>query len=135
MIAVRPVRLRVFLAAVTAIAGAPVTAQADPPYLGKWAVEGPDACRYGVGTDDLKASFTAKRFEYYASACNVLSSRRLSQSGETAHRFKLQCEGEGTKTAREVILVVIEKSEQRPELLLHIDAASWDTLTYQRCGG
>jgi len=129
------VRLRALLVAVAAIAGAPVAAQVDPSFVGKWGVEGPNACQYGVGTDDLKATFTAKRFEYYASACNVLSSRRLSRSGEAAHRFKLQCEGEGAKTARDVILVVLEKSEHRPELLLHIDAVNWDTLTYQRCGG
>lgn len=109
-------------------------AQSGPPYVGKWGVEGPDACRDGAGADDLKAIFTAKRFEYYASACRVLSSRRLSRSGDTAHRFKLQCEGEGAKTDKEIILVVLEKAEQRQELLLHIDAANWETLTYQRCG-
>jgi len=109
-------------------------AQSGPAYVGKWGVEGPDACRDGVGTDDLKATFTAKQFEYYASTCRVLSSRRLSRSGATAHRFKLQCEGEGAKVDKDVILVVLEKTDPRPELLLHIDAASWDTLTYQRCG-
>lgn len=122
------------VAAAMAIGISTAAAQSNPPFVGKWGVEGPDACRDGAGTDDLKATFTTKRFEYYASACRVLSSRRLSRSGETAHRFKLQCEGEGAKTDKEVILVVLEKSEPRPELLLHIDAANWETLTYQRCG-
>lgn len=108
------------------------TAQDVPPYVGQWAVEGPDACRDG-SNDDLKVTFTAKQLDYYASACRVVSSRRLSTSGNNAHRLKLSCEGEGLKTSRELILIVLEKTEQRPELLMHIDAASWATLSYQRC--
>ena len=107
-------------------------AQGAPPFAGQWAVESPDAC--GAGNDDLKVTFTAKQLDYYASACGVVSSRRLSKSGNAAHRLKLSCEGEGAKSSREVILIVLEKTEQRPELLLHIDAATWDTLSYQRCG-
>ncbi|WP_147292579.1 hypothetical protein [Undibacter mobilis] len=101
--------------------------QAAPPYVGQWAVEGPDACRDG-SNDDLKASFSTRQLEYYASTCRVVSSRRLSRSGNAAHRLKLTCEGEG-------ILIVLDKTEQRPDLLMHIDAASWETLSYQRCAG
>ncbi len=107
-------------------------AQDAPPYVGQWAVEGPDACRDG-SNDDLKVTFTAKQLDYYASTCRVVSSRRLSKSGNNAQRLKLACEGEGVKTSREVILIVLEKTEQRPELLMHIDAADWATLIYQRC--
>lgn len=119
------------LMVVAALTGA--TAQEATPYAGQWAVEGPYACRDG-SNDDLKVTFTAKQLDYYASACRVVSSRRLSKSGGNAHRLKLQCEGEGQKFAREVIVIVLDKTEQRPDLLLQIDAASWETLTYQRCG-
>lgn len=120
------------VATMLALGLASASAQSAPPYAGQWAVEGPDAC--GAGNDDLKTTFSAKQFDYYASACRVTSSRRLSASGNHAHRLKLVCEGEGAKSAREVILIVLEKTEPRPELLLHIDAASWETITYQRCG-
>ena len=90
-------------------------------------------CLSGWRNDDLKVTFTAKRLDYYASACRIVSSRRLSTSGDAAHRVKVACEGEGAKSAHEVILIVLEKTEQRPELLLHIDALTWDTLSYQRC--
>lgn len=109
-------------------------AQEVPSYVGQWAVEGPDACRDG-SNDDLKASFTTRQIDYYASTCRVVSSRRLSKSGNDAHRLKLSCEGEGVKSSRDVILIVLEKTEQRPELLMHIDAADWATLIYQRCSG
>lgn len=126
---------RVVLAALlTAAAAVGAVAQGAPPYVGQWAVEGPDACRDG-SNDDLKVTFTAKQFDYYASACRVVSSRRLSKSGDNAHRLKLACEGEGVKTSREVILIVLGKAEARPDLLLQIDAASWETLIYQRCSG
>ena len=127
------VKRAVLAALMVAAAGAAALAQAGPPYVGKWAVEGSDACRDG-SNDDLKATFTVKRLDYYASTCRVVSSRRLSRSGDNAHRLKLACEGEGAKTEREINLIVLEKAEQRPELLLQIDAASWETLTYQRCG-
>jgi hypothetical protein len=117
---------------IVAAAASGVVAQSAPPFAGRWAVEGPDACQDGRN-DDLKVTFTAKRLDYYASACRIVSSRRLSTSGDAAHRVKVACEGEGAKSAREVILIVLEKTEQRPELLLHIDALSWDTLSYQRC--
>jgi hypothetical protein len=127
--------MRAGLAAIAlALGAAQASAQAAPPYAGQWAVEGPNACRDGAD-DDLKATFTAHQFNYYASACRVASSRRLSKSGDNAHRLKLQCEGEGQKFAREVIVIVLDKTEQRPELLLQIDAASWETLSYQRCSG
>ncbi|MCW5688286.1 MAG: hypothetical protein KIT76_07060 [Pseudolabrys sp.] len=116
-----------------AVAATGAMAQEAPPYVGQWAVKGPDACRDG-SNDDLKVTFTEKQLDYYASACRVVSSRRLSKSGNAAHRLKLACEGEGVKTSRELILIVLEKTGQRPELLLQIDAADWSTLTYQRCG-
>lgn len=124
---------RIALALLMAAAATGAMAQGAPPYVGQWAVEGPDACRDGAN-DDLKASFSTKQIEYYASTCRVVSSRRLSKSGNDAHRLKLACEGEGATTGREVILIVLEKTEQRPDLMLQIDAASWATLTYQRCG-
>lgn len=120
------------LMVVAALTGA--VAQEAPPYAGQWAVEGPDACRDG-SNDDLKVTFAAKQFDYYASACRVVSSRRLSKSGDNAHRLKLSCEGEGVKTSRELTLIVLEKTGQRPELLMHIDTADWATLIYQRCSG
>ena len=124
---------RVALAALIVAAAVTGTmAQGAPPYVGRWAVEGPDACRDGVN-DDLKVNFTAKQLDYYASTCRVVSSRRLAKSGDNAHRLKLACEGEGVKTSREVILIVLEKTEQRPELLMHVDAVDWATLVYQRC--
>lgn len=123
----------VLVATMLAVGLASASAQSAPPYVGQWAVEGPDACRDG-SNDDLKASFSTKEIEYYASTCRVVSSRRLSKPGNDAHRLKLACEGEGAKTSREVILIVLGKSEARPDLLLQIDAASWETLTYQRCG-
>lgn len=126
----KPVALAALIVA-AAVTGA--MAQGAPHYVGRWAVEGPDACRDGAN-DDLKATFTTRQFEYYASACRVASSRLLSKSGGNAYRFKLQCEGEGQKFAREIIVIVLDKTERRPELLLQIDAASWETLTYQRCG-
>lgn len=109
-------------------------AQSAPPYAGRWAVEGPDACGDGAN-DDLKVTFMAKQLDYYASACRVVSSRRLSKSGDNAHRLELSCEGEGVKTSRALILIVLEKTEQRPELLMHIDTTDWATLIYQRCSG
>ncbi|HWK97330.1 MAG TPA: hypothetical protein VNR39_18080 [Pseudolabrys sp.] len=124
---------RIALALLIAAAATCAMGQDVPPYVGQWAVEGPDACRDGAN-DDLKASFSTKQFEYYASTCRVVSSRRLSKSGNDAHRLKLACEGEGVKVSRDVTLIVLEKTEQRPELMLQIDAATWATLTYQRCG-
>lgn len=127
--------MRVALAAmVLALITPQALAQGAPPYAGRWAVEGPDACRDGAN-DDLKVTFSARQFDYYASACRVTASRRLSKSGGNAHRLKLQCEGEGQKFARDIIVIMLEETEQRPDLLLQIDAASWETLTYQRCGG
>ncbi|MDP2411342.1 MAG: hypothetical protein Q8M26_13785 [Pseudolabrys sp.] len=114
---------------------APAAAQDAPPFVGQWAVEGPGACRTGAGTDDLMLTITAKTLEYYASTCTVLSSRRLSRSGDNVHRLKLRCTGEGETTESERILAVLEKNEQRPDLLLHIDPAGWAVLGYQRCGG
>lgn len=108
-------------------------AQEVPSYVGQWAVEGPDACRDG-SNDDLKASFTTRQVDYYASTCRVVSSRRLSKSGNDAHRLKLSCEGEGVKSSRDVTLILLEKTRQRPDLLIQIEATTWATLTYQRCG-
>lgn len=108
-------------------------AQEVPSYVGQWAVEGPDACRDG-SNDDLKASFTTRQIDYYASTCRVVSSRRLSKSGNDAHRLKLSCEGEGVKSSRDVTLILLEKTMQRPDLLIQIEATTWATLTYQRCG-
>ena len=124
---------RIALAALMGLVAASAMAQDAPPYVGQWAVEGPDACRDG-GNDDLKASFSTTAIEYYASTCRVVSSRRLSKSGNDAHRLKLACEGEGVKVSRDVTLIVLEKTGQRPDLMLQIDAATWATLTYQRCG-
>jgi len=124
---------RIALSLVVAAAATGALAQDAPPYVGQWAVEGPDACRDG-SNDDLKASFSTTAIEYYASTCRVVSSRRLSKSGNDAHRLKLACEGEGVKVSRDVTLIVLEKTEQRPDLMLQIDAATWATLTYQRCG-
>ncbi len=126
-----PVRLAVIAA--TLACAEPTLAQSGPPFVGKWGVEGPDACKYGVGTDDLKTTFTAKQLEYYGSACRVTSSRRLSKSGDSVHRLKLRCEGEGEKFDNEVILAVLEKTEHRPDLLVHIDTRDWAMITYQRC--
>lgn len=123
----------VLVATMLALGLASASAQSAPPYVGQWAVEGPDACRDGAN-DDLKASFTTKEIEYYASTCRIVSSRRLSKPGNAAHRLKLACEGEGVKVSRDVTLIVLEKTEQRPDLMLQIDAANWETLTYQRCG-
>jgi hypothetical protein len=125
--------IRTLLAALATMAFVSGAVAQEAPYVGQWAVEGPDACRDG-SNDDLKASFSTKQIEYYASTCRVVSSRRLSKSGNDAHRLKLACEGEGAKTTREVILLVLEKAGQRPELMLQIDTASWATLSYQRCG-
>lgn len=125
----KPIALSLWMAA--AATGA--MAQGAPPYVGQWAVEGPDACRNGAN-DDLKANFSTTTIEYYASTCRVVSSRRLSKSGNDAHRLKLACEGGGAKVSRDVTLIVLEKTGERPDLMLQIDAATWATLTYQRCG-
>jgi len=134
---------RLAAAALTVVAlgaAAPAAAQDAPPFVGqfvgRWAVEGPRACEQGAGTDDLMLTITARRLEYYASTCNVLSSRRLSRSGNDVHRLKLKCTGEENRTTTgELILAVLEKTDRRPELLVHIDPADWAVRSYQRCGG
>lgn len=78
-------------------------------------------------------TFTTKQLDYYASSCRVTSSRRLSKSGDSVHRLKLRCEGEGEKFDKEVILALLEKTEQRSDLLAHIDTHDWAVITYQRC--
>jgi hypothetical protein len=57
----------------------------------------------------------------------------VSRSGDNAHRFKLRCTGEGQTTNSELILVVLEKNELRPDMLLHIEPAGWAVLSYLRC--
>jgi len=130
-------RLAAAVLAVAALgAAAPAVAQDAPPFIGQWAVEGPRACEQGAGTDDLMLTITARTLEYYASTCSVLSSRRLSRSGNDVHRLKLKCTGEENRTTTgELILAVLEKTERRPELLVHIDPAGWAVRSYQRCGG
>lgn len=107
----------------------------DPAYVGKWAVEGSKACTPEIGDNDLLLTVTAKKLSYYASTCDVISSRRLSRSGDNAHRFKLRCTGEGQTSNTELILVVLEKNELRPDMLLHIEPAGWAVLSYLRCPG
>jgi hypothetical protein len=126
------VRVVIGLAAVLAF-GAPGQAANDPPFAGKWAVEGSKACTPQAGDNDLLLTVTAKRLSYYASTCDVISSRRVSRSGDNVHRFKLRCTGEGQTSNTELILVVLEKNELRPDMLLHIEPAGWAVLSYLRC--
>ena len=107
----------------------------DPPFVGKWAVEGSKACTPQGGDTDLLLTVTTKKLSSYASTCTVLSSRRVSHSGDNAHRFKLRCIGEGETSNSELILVVLEKNELRPDMLVHIDPADWAVISYLRCPG
>lgn len=112
----------------------PAIAANDPPYVGNWAVEGSRACTAQGGDDDLALKITTKAIDYYASSCAILSSRRLARSGNNAHRFKLKCTGEGgVITNSELILAVLEKTETRADLMIHIEPAAWDVRSYQRC--
>jgi hypothetical protein len=113
--------------------GESARAAGDPPFVGKWSVEGSKACTPQGGDNDLLLVVTTKKLSYYASSCVVVSSRRVSRSGDNAHRFKLRCTGEGTTTNSERILVVLEKNELRPDMLVHIDPADWSVLSYLRC--
>lgn len=128
------IRVAIVLAAGLAF-GAPGQAADDPPFAGKWAVEGSKACAPQSGDDDLLLTVTTRRLSYYASSCDVISSRRMSRSGDNAHRFKLRCTGEGQTGTSELILVVLEKNELRPDMLLHIEPAGWAVLSYLRCPG
>lgn len=105
------------------------------PFSGRWAVEGSKACTPQAGDDDLLLTITAKRLSYYASSCDVISSRRLSRSGDNARRFKLRCTGEGQTSNKELVLAVLEKNELRPDMLVHIEPASWALISYLRCPG
>ena len=124
--------LSVVVAAAIATA-TPALAAGDPPFVGKWAFEGSDACRPGAGADDLLLTISAKQADYYASSCVILSSRRLSRSGDNAYRLKLRCTGEGVTTNSERIMAVLEKNERRPDLLVHIEPADWAVTSYLRC--
>jgi hypothetical protein len=127
---------RVAAAVFAVLAAMTLAHAADPhPFAGKWAVEGSKACMPQAGDGDLLLTVTAKRLDYYASSCAIISSRRVSRSGDNAHRFKLRCIGEGTTTNSELILVVLEKNELRPDMLVHIDPAGWAVLSYLRCPG
>jgi len=119
----------------SAALSAPALAASDPPYIGKWAVEGSKACTAQAGDGDLLLTITVKQLNYYASACTVTSSRRLSHSGNDAHRLAMRCTGEGNTTNMDLILVVLEKNEHRPDLLLHINPSDWAVLSYLRCPG
>ena len=109
-------------------------AAGNPSFAGKWAFEGSRACQPGGGDADLAMTVTAKAIEYYASSCVVLSSRRLSRSGDNVHRLKLSCTGEDNVVKNsELILAVLEKTGQRAELLIHIEPVEWAVTSYQRC--
>ena len=45
----------------------------DPPFVGKWAVEGSKACTPQGGDTDLLLTVTTKKLSSYASTCTVLS--------------------------------------------------------------
>jgi hypothetical protein len=53
--------------------------------------------------------------------------------GDTSCRLKLRRPGEGQTSRSELIFGVIEKNEDRPELLLHINPADWSMRGYRRC--
>jgi hypothetical protein len=114
-------------------ASAPALAQTQWPLVGTWAWDAPKACEKGRGADDLFLTITDKKVSYYASECTILSKRRLAKSGDTSYRLKLRCTGEGQTSQSELILGVIEKTDERPELLVHIDPADWSMRGYRRC--
>lgn len=112
----------------------PAVAANDPPYVGHWAVEGSRACEPQGADADLALTVTTKAIDYYASSCAILSTRRLARSGNNVHRLKLRCTGEGGVIANsELILAVLEKTEQRADLMVHIEPVAWDVRSYQRC--
>ena len=118
---------------VTALLGFSAMAASNPPFVGKWAFEGSRACQPGAGDTDLELTVTAKTLDYYASSCTILSARPLSRSGDNAYRLKLRCVGEGVTKNSELILAVLDKTEHRADLLVHIEPADWAVTSYQRC--
>jgi hypothetical protein len=115
------------------LSGASALAQDKWPFVGKWAVDAPKACEPGSGPSDLFLTITDKKLSYYASECVILSKRRIAKSGDAAYRLKLRCTGESQTSQSELILGLLEKTEERPELLVHIDPVAWSMTGYRRC--
>ncbi|MDB5599691.1 MAG: hypothetical protein JWN71_1735 [Xanthobacteraceae bacterium] len=115
------------------LSGTSAFAQTKWPFVGKWALDAPKACEPGSGPSDLFLTITDKKLSYYASECVILSKRRIAKSGDDAYRLKLRCTGEGQTSQSELILGLLEKTEERSELLVHIDPVAWSMTGYRRC--
>lgn len=113
--------------------GVSVSAQAKWSLTGTWAWDAPKACEKGRGADDLFVTITDNKISYYASDCTILSRRPLTKSSATSFRVKLRCSGEDETSTSELILGVIEKTDERPELLVHIDTGDGSMRGYRRC--
>lgn len=111
----------------------PALAQTKWPLTGTWAWDAPKACEKGQGADDLFLTVTDKTIAYYASECTIRSKRLLAKTSATSFRVKLRCTGEGETRSSELILGVIEKTDERPELLVHIDVQDGSMRGYRRC--
>jgi hypothetical protein len=126
-------RRSVVAACCVLLGGTLAHAQDKWPLIGTWAWDAPKACEKGRGADDLFVTITDKKISYYASECTILSRRPLTKASATSFRVKLRCTGEGETSNSELILGVIEKTEERPELLVHIDTGDGSMRGYRRC--